>query len=66
MSDTVLTDDHVMSVCRPGAGHDTCRYLAMGAGGWSCEKHSSLGPYLDQRVVECTITARGDNCEGVL
>jgi hypothetical protein len=40
MSEAVLTDDHVMSVCRPGAGHDTCRYLAMGAGtarGDNCE-----------------------------
>lgn len=59
-----LTEDHVMATCKPGAGAATCRYLAMGAGGWSCEKHSSLAAALDRRVEEGTINARGDNCEG--
>lgn len=59
-----LTDCHVMEVCRLGEQAETCRYLAMGAGGWSCEKHSPLAGTLDDRVTKGTITARGDNCEG--
>jgi hypothetical protein len=59
-----LTEDHVKSVCRPGADHDTCRYLAMSPKGWSCEKHSSLAQLIDDRVASKTIVARGDNCTG--
>lgn len=59
-----LDEAHVMATCRPGAGAETCRYLAMGPKGWSCEKHSSLAQTLDDRVREETMTARGDNCEG--
>lgn len=60
----VLTDSHVMEVCRPGEKAGTCRYLAMGVTGWSCEKHTSLAEVLDNRVRTGTINARGDNCEG--
>lgn len=59
-----LDDGYVDSTCRPGAGALTCRYLAMSAAGWSCEKHSSLASELDERVRLGTINARGNNCEG--
>jgi len=59
-----LDGAHVDAVCRPGAGALTCRYLAMGATGWSCEKHSSLAHALDERARLGTVVARGDNCEG--
>lgn len=61
---SVLTPDHVKETCRPGAGNETCRYLTMGAGGWSCEKHSSLAQMLDDRVERGEMNARGDNCDG--
>lgn len=61
-----LTDSHVMEVCRPGEKDETCRYLTMGAGGWSCEKHSALTYVLDSKVRAGTIVARGNNCEGRL
>jgi hypothetical protein len=59
-----LTESHIKETCRPGAGAETCRYLAMGAKGWSCEKHSSLANTLDNRVNESKMIAKGDNCEG--
>ena len=56
--------EYVKAVCKIGQGHACCRYLTMGAGGWSCEKRSSLKAALDARVLAETMTARGDNCEG--
>ena len=32
------SEQHVEKTCQPGKGAATCRYLAMGSGGWSCEK----------------------------
>lgn len=57
-------DGHVKAVCQPGQGAQTCRYLTMAPGGWSCEKLSALRNLLDWRVAEGTMIARGDNCEG--
>jgi hypothetical protein len=55
---------HVDSVCKLGHGEETCRYLAMSANGWSCEKLGPMRAYLDNRVKNGSIRARGDNCEG--
>lgn len=57
-------DKWAHEVCKVGQGHETCRYLAISPDGWSCEKHTDLKAYLDRRVAEKTITARGDNCPG--
>jgi len=55
----------VREVCKIGHGHACCRYLTIAAGkGWSCEKATTTGRYLDTRVETETITARGDNCTG--
>lgn len=54
----------VKEICKIGQGALCCRYITMGAKGWGCEKHSSLGSYLDNRVALEQIVARGDNCEG--
>jgi hypothetical protein len=58
------TDAWTKEVCKIGKGYFTCRYLAIAADGWSCEKHSALRKHLDARVASKTITARGDNCPG--
>lgn len=59
-----LTEVHVMSVCNPGAGAATCRYLTMGRDGWCCEKLTTLRLTLDLRADGGQMTAIGDNCEG--
>lgn len=56
--------EHIGKVCRIGQGHDCCRYLMMGSGGFECAKLTGLKGMLDRRVEEETITARGDNCDG--
>lgn len=59
------TDQWTKDTCKIGQGAACCRYLTMGGGGWSCEKHGSLAALLDQRVTAETLNARGDNCEGL-
>lgn len=59
------SDEHTKTVCKIGAGAETCRYLTMGAHGWSCEKHSSVANTLDRRVRNNEMVAQGDNCEGL-
>lgn len=59
-----LTEMHIVVCCRPGSGADTCRYLAVGAGGWTCLKLTEQRAYLDHRVATKTFTAHGDNCDG--
>lgn len=59
-----IDDDWAKDTCKLGQGAACCRYLTIGANGWSCEKHSTLHFLLDARVESGTINARGDNCEG--
>ena len=60
-----LTEDHVWTVCRPGEGAATCRYLGSDGSGWRCLKLlEDYAAMLDERAAEGTIQARGDNCEG--
>jgi hypothetical protein len=64
------TDEHAKAVCKIGQGAACCRYLTMGSSatdgvGWSCEKATKIGRYLDQRVADEMMNARGDNCEGL-
>jgi len=56
--------EYAKLVCKIGQGYDCCRYLCMGAKGWSCEKNGRLKKYLDHRVATMTMGARGDNCPG--
>ena len=56
-----LTDDHVKTVCRLGAGAETCRYLTVGSGGFECGKLSGLRFDIDCKK---DMIAKGDNCEG--
>jgi hypothetical protein len=55
---------YVKHVCKIGQGHDCCRYLGGSKDGFVCMKHSEFKNLLDTRVIEETIVARGDNCDG--
>jgi hypothetical protein len=61
---TALTNPHVMGVCRPGHGAETCRYLTILSTGWACMKKGFLAAKIDERVDSGRTLARGDNCEG--
>ena len=55
----------IRTVCKIGQGHECCRYLTCGPGGFDCAKHTELRAHLDFRVFCENITARGDNCPGL-
>ncbi len=55
----------VREVCKIGQGAECCRYLTMGANGWSCEKLSEMGITLDAKALAGSMTARADNCPGL-
>ena len=61
-----LTKEYVDKFCKPWNGKETCRYLTMSPDGWGCEKGTSLGRTLDERVAANTMNAQGDNCPGVI
>lgn len=64
--EAVYPDDaYVKAICRAGEGEVCCRYLTVGAGGWSCEKHALLASIIDYKVERGEIGAKGDNCEGL-
>lgn len=61
-----MTKEFVIATCKIGQGHECCRYVACGANGFECLKHTNLKNLLDKRVESKTIIARADNCEGFL
>lgn len=56
-----VDDDHAKKVCKTGQGSECCKYLTMGYNGWSCEKLTTMGTSLKDRI---GMTAKGDNCDG--
>ena len=64
MSKNVIPKTHFRLICLPGEGAATCRYIAGGVQGITCEKFTSLAREMDARVEAGTFVARGDNCPG--
>ena len=60
----IKDNNYVTTVCKPGHGSETCRYLTMGVSGWECEKLTQMKRYFDTRVARNAIVAQGDNCAG--
>jgi hypothetical protein len=63
----MVSDDEADTICRMGKGALCCRYLILQAAepaGLACAKHTELRVYLDERVADGSIVARGDNCPG--
>ncbi len=60
-----LPEDHVNTVCKIGKESETCRFLTMSPG-FTCGKFSSIRGAIDERFSAGSLTATGDNCEGIL
>lgn len=58
-----FNDAYRTETCKIGQGAECCRYLTMGADGFSCAKRTSLRYTIDNRVRK--MNAKGDNCDGV-
>lgn len=62
---SAISEAHLTTVCRLGAGRECCRYLMNSRGDWVCGKLDSvLARHIDRRVEAGTFNARGDNCAG--
>jgi len=59
-----ISDETLKNICKIGQGDECCRYLACGADGFECLKHTPIAKILDSRVETGTMSARGNNCEG--
>jgi len=61
----INTSEHVVKVCRPGAGAETCRFLTMDNDGWACARgNDKLEAYIEDQVKRGATTARAINCSG--
>jgi len=61
-----IPEEHLANVCKRGQGEACCRYAALTPGtGYTCEKFTDLGPYLNQRLAAGQLRSKGDNCPGL-
>ncbi len=63
-TDIFQTDEEVKTLCKPGAGADTCIWLLISGKGWEC---SSLhkNPALLKRWEDGDTNAKRDGCDKV-
>lgn len=60
----MISEQHVMTVCKLGEGKKTCSFLMLSGKGFECAKKTAFEKILQERRVAGTMTAQGDNCEG--
>ena len=61
----INTSTHVVKVCRPGHGAETCRFLTMSHDGWACARgNGELEEYIAKQMKRGLLTARAINCSG--
>ncbi len=60
----LIPDDHLQKVCKIGQGPACCSYVGLYSKGLYCVKGTELEIIIDQRRVQGTIGAMGDNCKG--
>jgi hypothetical protein len=60
-----LSEKQVTEVCKMGRDKETYSYLAIGNGFICAKKNPGVKALIDQRRAQGTMTAMGDNCEGI-
>lgn len=61
-----MDNKHLKEVCKIGQGEATCRYIVCSVDGFGCAKNTNIKRVLDIRVEENAMTAKGDNCPGIV
>ena len=61
---SAISEDHVLAVCKPGKGAETCSFFAFNMDGPMCAKGTEVEPHILRRLAEGTMSALGDNCDG--
>ena len=60
----MIPDDYVKNTCRIGQGAACCAYLVAGGNGLECAKGTAIELVIQARVVQRSMNALGDNCDG--
>jgi hypothetical protein len=60
-----IPQEKLAQLCLMNNGDKTCRYIMMGEEGYVCVKNSKLQQFIDERVSEDKMIAKGDNCKGI-
>ena len=60
-----ITKEKLANICLMNNDDKTCRYIMMGEDGYVCVKNSKLQQFIDRRVSEDKMIAKGNNCEGI-
>jgi len=60
-----IPQEKLAQTCLMNNGDETCRYIMMGEEGYICVKNSKLQQFIDERVFEDKMIAKGNNCEGM-
>ena len=61
-----IPEAHLNTVCKLKQGSKTCRYIGLVPSlGFVCAKKTPMKTMLDDRTVEGSMKAVGDNCEGL-
>lgn len=61
----ILDKSHAKEICKLGKGDECCAYLVMGRGGFECAKGTGMEKFIELRLAEGTMNAKGDNCQGI-
>ena len=59
---TLLTDEEVERLCRPGEGANTCSWIVIGRHGFECTIHDKH-PVILRRLAAGTFRAKRDGCD---
>jgi len=60
-----ISEQKLKDVCLLGQGEKTCAFIVCGADGFECSKGTGIEPHIRLRLIEGTMKARGNNCEGL-
>ena len=58
-------NNFLANTCKLGQGLSCCRYLVIATTGFECVKLSNIQHSIDFRVATGTMTAQGNNCDGL-
>jgi hypothetical protein len=61
----IISDYHLVKVCKIRQGEQTCKYICLTASGYICTKKTKLKKVVNDMVKKRIIKADKDNCSGI-
>ena len=60
----IVSQEHADQVCKKGQGAETCRFLILATGGWTCGK-ADAGRFFSIIEHQDSMRAQGNHCPGI-